>query len=289
MAAEAAHAPESVNEYIQHHLSHWSWQFGHSPFWTLHLDSLLVSASLGLLFVVSFYFAARSSQRRAGVAPSGFQNFAEIIVEFVDTQVKDSFHVENSLIAPLAITIFCLVLLMNTMDLLPVDLPGHFASVFGVKFWRVLPTSDLNGTIAEAIVVLTLVILFSIRVKMKGARGYANEFFFHPFNTIWLSWFNFILKCIEEIAKPVSLGLRLFGNMYAGELIFILIALFSLGFAGRPDGHSARGRRVLGADRARSGLGDLSSADHYAAGVHFHDADHRLPGAGARAPLARFV
>jgi F-type H+-transporting ATPase subunit a len=226
MAAEAAHAPESVNEYIQHHLSYWNWQFGNSPFWSLHLDSLLVSASLGLLFVVSFYFAARSSQRRAGVAPSGFQNFAEIIVEFVDTQVKDSFHVENSLIAPLAITIFCLVLLMNSIDLAPVDLVAVGERVTGLQFFKAVPTTDLNITFGMSLSVFALVQYYS--VKMKGARGYANEFFFHPFNTIWLSWFNFILKSIEELAKPISLGLRLFGNMYAGELIFILIALFSL-------------------------------------------------------------
>jgi len=233
MAAEAAHAPESVNEYIQHHLSYWNWQFGNSPFWSLHLDSLLMSASLGLLFVVSFYFAARSARRRAGVAPSGFQNFAEIIVEFVDTQVKDSFHVENSLIAPLAITIFCLVLLMNSIDLVPVDLVAVGERVTGLQFFKAVPTTDLNITFGMSISVFLLVQYYS--VKIKGVRGYANEFFFHPFNTIWLSWFNFILKCIEEIAKPVSLGLRLFGNMYAGELIFILIALFALSF-GWPTG-----------------------------------------------------
>lgn len=233
MAAEAAHAPESVNEYIQHHLSHWSWQFGHSPFWTLHLDSLLVSASLGLLFVVSFYFAARSSQRRAGVAPSGFQGFAELLVAKVDEQVKDSFQVENSLIAPLAITIFSLILLMNAIDLLPVDFVSVGERATGLQFFKAVPTTDLNITFGMSLSVFALVQYYS--VKMKGARGYANEFFFHPFNTIWLSWFNFILKCIEEIAKPVSLGLRLFGNMYAGELIFILIALFALSF-GWPTG-----------------------------------------------------
>jgi|SRR5665213_3479331 len=233
MAAEASHAPESVNEYIQHHLSHWSWQFGNSPFWTLHLDSLLVSAALGLLFVVSFYFAARRAQRHAGVAPSGFQGFAELLVAEVDKQVKDSFHVENSLIAPLAITIFSLILLMNSIDLLPVDFVSVGERATGLQFFKAVPTTDLNITFGMSLSVFALVQYYS--VKMKGARGYANEFFFHPFNTIWLSWFNFILKCIEEIAKPVSLGLRLFGNMYAGELIFILIALFALSF-GWPTG-----------------------------------------------------
>lgn len=233
MAAEAAHAPESVNGYIQHHLSHWSWQFGHSPFWTLHLDSLLVSAALGLLFVVSFYFAARSARRRAGTAPSGFQGFAELLVAEVDKQVKDSFQVENSLIAPLAITIFSLILLMNAIDLFPVDFVAVGERATGLAFFKAVPTTDLNITFGMSLSVFALVQYYS--VKMKGARGYANEFFFHPFNTIYLSWFNFILKCIEEIAKPVSLGLRLFGNMYAGELIFILIALFALSF-GWPTG-----------------------------------------------------
>jgi F-type H+-transporting ATPase subunit a len=226
MAAEAAHAPATVNEYIQHHLGYWSWQFGNSPFWTLHLDSLLVSAALGLLFVVSFYFAARRARRRAGIAPSGFQNFSELIVEFVDTQVKDSFHVENSLIAPLAITIFSLIWLMNSIDLWPVDLVSIGERATGLEFFKAVPTTDLNITFGMSLSVFALVQYYSI--KMKGARGYANEFFFHPFNTIWLSWFNFLLKTIEELAKPISLGLRLFGNMYAGELIFILIALFAL-------------------------------------------------------------
>jgi F-type H+-transporting ATPase subunit a len=226
MAAEAAHAPGSVNEYIQHHLSYWNWQFGNSPFWSLHLDSLAVSASLGLLFVISFYIAARSARRRAGVAPSGFQSFAELLVQTVDEQVKDSFHVENSLIAPLAITIFSLVLLMNSIDLFPVDIVSVGERATGLEFFKAVPTTDLNITFGMSLSVFALVQYYS--VKMKGARGYANEFFFHPFNTIWLSWFNFILKVIEEVAKPVSLGLRLFGNMYAGELIFILIALFAL-------------------------------------------------------------
>jgi F-type H+-transporting ATPase subunit a len=242
MAAEAAHTPDSVNEYIQHHLSYWNWQFGNSPFWSLHLDSLLISGALGLLFVVSFYIAARTSQRRAGLAPSGFQSFAELLVETVDTQVKDSFQVENRLIAPLAITIFCLILLMNSFDLLPVDVVSLGERATGLQFFKAVPTTDLNITFGMSISVFLLVQYYS--VKIKGARGYASEFFLHPFNTVWLSWFNFILKTIEEIAKPVSLGLRLFGNMYAGELIFILIALFALTF-GWPSGLGGAAAWVL--------------------------------------------
>jgi F-type H+-transporting ATPase subunit a len=238
MAAEAAHEPGSVNEYIQHHLTYWNWQFGHSPFWTLHLDSLAVSGALGLLFVVSFYFAARSSQRRKGLAPSGFQSFAELLVETVDNNVKDTFHVVNPLIAPLAITIFSLVLLMNALDLLPVDVVSLGERATGLEHFKAVPTTDINITLGMALSVFLLVQYYSVRVK--GLRGYASEFFMHPFNTVWLSWFNFILKTIEEVAKPVSLGLRLFGNMYAGELIFILIALFALS-QGWPDHVGAAG------------------------------------------------
>lgn len=226
MAAEAAHEPGSVGEYIQHHLTYWDWHFGKSPFWTLHVDSLLISAGLGLLFVISFYVAARTTSRRATVAPSGFQSFAELVVQFVDDNVRDSFHVKNPLIAPLAITIFCLILLMNSFDLLPVDVVSLGERATGLKFFKLVPTTDVNITLGMSLSVFLLVQYYS--VKMKGARGYASEFFLHPFNTWWLSPFNFILKCIEEIAKPVSLGLRLFGNMYAGELIFVLIALFAL-------------------------------------------------------------
>jgi F-type H+-transporting ATPase subunit a len=226
MAAEAAHEPGSVSEYIQHHLSYWDWHFGRSPFWTLHVDSLLVAGGLGLLFVISFYLAARSARRRAGVAPSGFQNFAEWIVEFVDSQVRDSFHVANPLIAPLAITIFSLILLMNSFDLLPVDVVSLGERATGLQFFKAVPTTDLNITFGMSISVFLLVQYYS--VKMKGVGGYASEFFLHPFNHWAFAPFNFLLKCIEEIAKPVSLGLRLFGNMYAGELIFVLIALFAL-------------------------------------------------------------
>ncbi len=226
MAAEAAHEPGSVTEYIQHHLTYWDWHFGKSPFWTLHLDSLLMSGMLGLLFVVSFYFAARAASRHTYATPTGFQSFAELLVETVDNNVRDTFHVANSLIAPLAITIFSLVLLMNAIDLLPVDIVSLGERATGLEHFKAVPSTDLNITFGMSISVFLLVQYYS--VKIKGARGYANEFFLHPFNTWIAAPFNFILKCIEELAKPVSLGLRLFGNMYAGELIFVLIALFAL-------------------------------------------------------------
>ncbi len=228
MAAEAAQGPASVSEYITHHLTNWTWQFGKHPFWTLNVDSLLWSGMLGLIFVSSFYWAARRARHSPGSAPSGFQSFAELLVEFVDTQVKDSLHVANNLVAPLAITIFSLVFMMNFIDLFPPDWWSTVVAERGLhlKHFRPVSTTDLNITFGMALSVFVLVQYYS--VKVKGVTGYAREFLLHPFNTWWLSWFNLILKCIEEVAKPVSLGLRLFGNMYAGELILILIGLFAL-------------------------------------------------------------
>jgi F-type H+-transporting ATPase subunit a len=226
MAAGAEHAPESATDYILHHLK--NWQVGEG-FWTFNLDSLLVTTLLGLLFVVSFALASRKAAHNPGV-PRGFQSFAEFVVEWVDTQVKDSFHGTTKLVAPLALTIFALVWLMNSIDLFPIDWWSTVVAErgAGLEAFRAVPTTDLNITFGTALAVFVLVQYYS--VKMKGIGGYAKEFFFHPFNTIWLSWFNFILKVIEELARPVSLGLRLFGNMYAGELIFILIGLFTLTF-----------------------------------------------------------
>jgi F-type H+-transporting ATPase subunit a len=150
------------------------------------------------------------------------QNFAEMLVEFVDQQVKDSFHGQSKLIAPLALTVFCWVFLMNFMDLFPVDLMPGVGSVMGVEYLRVVPSTDLNATFAMSISIFILIIFYSI--KIKGGWGFAKELMFQPFGP-WLLPFNLLLKLVEEIAKPISLALRLFGNLYAGELIFILIAL----------------------------------------------------------------
>jgi F-type H+-transporting ATPase subunit a len=212
---------ESPTEYIAHHLTHLKVGSG---FWTWHVDTLFMSALLA--FVVSFvlWYAARRASSSA--APTGLVAFVEFIYDWVDRQVGDIYPGDRRFMTALALTLFSWVVAMNTMDLLPVDLPGHFASVFGAKFWRVLPTSDLNGTIAEAAVVLLMVIIFSVRAK--GIGGYLHEWAAAPFG-IWFLPFNIILNFIELLAKPISLGMRLYGNMYAGELLFILIAL--LGFA----------------------------------------------------------
>mgnify|MGYP000441521940 FL=1 len=215
MASEA-HASEGATGYIVHHLTPLTVGEG---FWTLHLDTLFFSALLGGLFI--WFFKVAAEKATVGV-PGLMQNFAEMLVEFVDQQVKDSFHGQSKLIAPLALTVFCWVFLMNFMDLFPVDLMPSVGSVMGVEYLRVVPSTDLNATFAMSISVFILIIFYSI--KIKGGWGFAKELMFQPFGP-WLLPFNLLLKLVEEIAKPISLALRLFGNLYAGELIFILIAL----------------------------------------------------------------
>ncbi len=202
--------------YIVHHLTPLSVGEG---FWTVHLDTLFFSAALGALFL--WFFRSVAVSATTGV-PGPMQNFAEMIIEFVDQQVKDTFHGDSKLIAPLALTIFCWVLLWNTMDLLPVDLLSLISSLMGIEYLRVVPSTDLNATFALSISVFLLIIFYSI--KIKGVFGFAKELTCTPFGP-WMMPFNLLLKIVEEIAKPISLALRLFGNLYAGELIFILIAL----------------------------------------------------------------
>ncbi|RYU58343.1 F0F1 ATP synthase subunit A [Methylolobus aquaticus] len=215
MATEA-HSPEGATGYIIHHLTPLATGEG---FWTLHLDTLFFSVVLGAVFLVLFMKAAEKAT--SGV-PGPLQNFAEMLVEFVDTQVKDSFHGRSALIAPLALSIFVWVWLMNFMDLIPVDLLPSIGKAVGLSYLRVVPSTDLNATFAMSISVFALIIFYS--VKVKGPIGFAKEMLLTPFGP-WMIPFNLLLKLVEEIAKPISLGLRLFGNMYAGELIFILIAL----------------------------------------------------------------
>ncbi|MEY2700157.1 MAG: synthase subunit [Pseudomonadota bacterium] len=210
------HETSGATAYIIHHLTPLSTGEG---FWTLHLDTLFYSALLGAMFVGVFKYAA---DRVTQGIPGPLQNFVEMIVEFVDTQVKDSFHGHSTLIAPLALSIFCWVFLMNAMDLLPVDLLPMLGSFTGLGYMRVVPSTDLNATFGMSISVFFLIIFYSI--KVKGVIGFSKEMLLQPFGP-WMMPFNLLLKLVEELAKPVSLGLRLFGNMYAGELIFILIAL----------------------------------------------------------------
>lgn len=203
--------------YIVHHLTPLSVGEG---FGALHLDTLFFSGVLGGLFVWFFRMVAKKATPDV---PGLAQNFAELLIEFVDTQVKDTFHGRSKLIAPLALTIFCWVFLWNAMDMLPVDLLPMIGSWMGISYLRVVPSTDLNGTFALSLSVFFLIFFYSI--KVKGVWGFVKEFTLTPFHHPVMIPFNLILKTVEELAKPISLGLRLFGNLYAGELIFILIAL----------------------------------------------------------------
>lgn len=217
----------SATEYIVHHLTFNKVTLGGKPggFWSLHIDTFTMSLILGFVFLAVFAIVAR----RAKVEnPGKFQLFIEMIVDMVDGQVKDIFHGKSKLIAPLSLTIFCWVFLFNLMDLLPVDLISWVNHMIGnpEAHWRVVPSADVNATFAMSLSVLILIIAYSI--KAKGFGGWMKELFSAPFGPK-LGPINFIFQMIELVSKPISLALRLFGNMYAGELIFILIALLPWG------------------------------------------------------------
>lgn len=202
----------SASGYIQHHLQHWVLE---NRFGTFHLDTLITSWVLGLFFLLTFYGVAR---RASVTQPGALQNMVEWLYEFAQQQVAETFQGKSRLIAPLALTIFVWVFLMNFMDLLPIDLPGFF----GLHTFRWVPTADPNLTLGLSLSVFFLILFYTIRIK--GWRGFFHEVTCKPFGGK-LFFVNILLKTVEELAKPLSLGLRLFGNLYAGELIFILIAL----------------------------------------------------------------
>ncbi|MFZ0219173.1 MAG: F0F1 ATP synthase subunit A [Candidatus Aquirickettsiella sp.] len=211
--------------YVQHHLEHLSFNLktlsfsGEGSFWNLNLDTFLLSAVLGIGFLILFRWVAATVS--SGV-PGKIQNFVEILVEFVDKTVKESFHGVSQLIAPLALTIFVWVFLMNFMDLLPVDLLPTVLSLFGVSHFRSVPTADPNTTFGMSIAVFILIIYYNL--KIKGVKGLSKEMLIAPFGP-YLFPINVIFRLLEEFVRPVSLSLRLFGNLFAGELIFILVAL----------------------------------------------------------------
>ncbi|MCY1209202.1 ATP synthase subunit a [compost metagenome] len=237
-------AEQTASGYIQHHLQNLTfgrlpngdWGFAHSAeqakemgFWAFHIDTLGWSIGLGLIFVLLFRMAAKKAT--SGV-PGGLQNLVEVMVDFVDSNVKDTFHGRNPLIAPLALTIFVWIFLMNAIDLVPVDwIPMLAAKIAGDDhlFFRAVPTTDPNATLGMAFSVFALIIFYSI--KVKGIGGFLGELTLHPFSSknmlvqILLVPVNFLLEFVTLVAKPISLALRLFGNMYAGELVFILIAV----------------------------------------------------------------
>ena len=240
--ADASHsaAELTVQEYITHHLSFLtfgkidgSWTFAHTPeeaaemgFWAINLDTFGWSLFLGAGFLWFFYRVGRTASVEN---PSGAQNFVEAVVEFVDSRVSETFKYKNELIGPLCLTLLFWILLMNTMDLVPVDLLTSFgfekfaAVVFHFEHapFKIVPTTDPNITMGMSTLVFFMIIYYS--VKNKGLGGFLGELAFHPFGK-WMLPFNLIIEVPTLIAKPVSLGLRLFGNLYAGELLFLLIA-----------------------------------------------------------------
>jgi len=243
-------AADSASAYIQHHLQNMTfgldpvrgWTLAHTPaeakamgFWAFNLDTLGWSVALGVIFLLFFRSIAKKA---TSGQPGRLQNLVEILVEFVDGSVRDTFHGKNDLIAPLALTIFVWIFLMNMMDLVPVDWLPMLAMAIGGDhtYFRVVPTTDPNATLGMALSVFALILFYSI--KIKGIGGFVGELTLHPFSSkntlvqILLIPINFLLEFVTLVAKPISLALRLFGNLYAGELIFILIAImFANGMA----------------------------------------------------------
>ena len=245
---------QTISEYIVHHLTNLTygklpagferedgsiigdggaWVMAHGGdeaaamgFNAIHVDSMLWSIGLGVIFCWLFRRVAKKAE--AGV-PSGTLNMVEMIVEFVDNTVRDTFHGQNKLVAPLALTIFVWVFLMNLMDLIPVDLIPSLLSLAGVHYQKIVPSTDPNITMGMALGVFILMLYYSIKVK---GFGFVKELTMNPFNHWVFIPVNLFMEVVGLLAKPFSLGLRLFGNMYAGEMIFILIAaLFSAGLA----------------------------------------------------------
>jgi len=247
----------SSADYIKHHLTNWTygqspttgeWGFAHTAaeaksmgFMAIHVDTMLWSLITGFIFL---YFFARAAKLASAGVPTGVQNFIEMIIEFIDTSVRGSFSSKNDMVAPLALTVFVWIFLMNAMDLVPVDWIPSIAgiigeTVFGMDphhvYMKVVPSTDPNATIGMAFSIFFLVLFYSI--KIKGIGGFTAELTMMPFqskNKVVQALFipvNFLLEFVSLIAKPISLALRLFGNMYAGEMIFILIAImFSTGW-----------------------------------------------------------
>ncbi len=224
MATEHAEHALTPSQYISHHLSFNAQSVGNGSFWTLHIDTLIMSIILGFLVMGFVWWVARGAT--AGI-PTKRQAFIELVFGFVDDQVKNIFHGNrHSFIAPTALTVFLWVFAMNAMDFLPVDIFAKLMHAIGLDTWRAVPTSDINTTFALALSVWILMIFFSI--KVKGFGGWIHELFYSPFGTkIWVLPLNFLFNLIEYVSKPLSHSLRLFGNMYAGEVIFLLLGMWA--------------------------------------------------------------
>jgi F-type H+-transporting ATPase subunit a len=243
MASEGGHGPQTSGEYISHHFQNlqvcksetgeWIWNHCAGNPMAINVDSMFWSVFLGLLFVWIF---GRVAKKATSGVPSKTQLAVEMIVDFVDSSVKDTFHGKSRLIAPLGLTIFVWVFFMNLMDLIPVDWIPMLSMAIGIDYMKVVPTTDVNVTFGMSIAVFVLIIVYT--TKYKGPLGLIKDLTLHPIApptkgigliaAPFVIGFNFILESVALLAKPVSLSLRLFGNMFAGELIFILIALLGL-------------------------------------------------------------
>lgn len=220
MAGEAL----TPTTYIQHHLKNLTFHIQEGGFWAIHVDTIVTSLLMGLLMVVAFWTATRNAT--AGV-PGKWQAFVEICLEFVDRQVKDTYHGTSKLVTPIAITLFFWILLMNLIKMIPADFIAKPLEMLGVHYWKPVPTADVNATLGMSISVFFLMLFFALR--SKGLGGFTKEFLTAPFGK-WMLPFNLILNIVEWLSKPISLAMRLFGNMFGGEIVFLLI--WVLGGAG---------------------------------------------------------
>jgi len=242
MASEGGHGAETSGGYISHHLQNlqvcqvdgeWVWNHCAGNPMAINVDSMFFSVLLGIIFIWMF---GKAAKKASSGKPGKLQAFVEIVIDFIDSSVKDTFHGKSRLIAPLALTIFVWVFFMNLMDLIPVDWLPTLGGALGVPYLKVVPTTDVNVTFGMSIAVFCLIIFYT--VKNKGISGFIAELTLHPIApprkgigliaAPFIIAFNFILESVALLAKPLSLSLRLFGNMFAGELIFILIAILGI-------------------------------------------------------------
>ena len=236
MASETLTSTEYIRHHLQNltcsfqeahfHCAHTAAEAKQMGFWAFNVDTLFMSFLLGAVFL--YFFSRVAKNPKTGV-PSGVQNFVEWIIEFIDVSVRGSFTARNELVAPLALTVFIWIFLMNFMDLIPIDWVPMLAAKLGVSHFKVVPSTDPNATFGMALSVFFIVLYYS--VKAKGVGGFVGELTLQPFGKYGLPA-NIFLEGVNLIAKPISLSLRLFGNMYAGEMIFILIAIMGSTWAG---------------------------------------------------------
>ena len=225
----AAGTELTPTEYISHHLAFFRHSVGNGSFWTINVDTLVMTLIAGVL---SFGFMWLVTRRATSGVPSKVQAFVELSIEFVNDQVKDLYHGPSKIIAPIALTTFVLTVMLNAMDWLPIDVMAWFYQhVFHLDHWRNTPTADVNTTFALALSVFGMMIFYSI--KYKGLGGWLHELISSPFGLkpVWASPIlmlaNLLFQVVEYVSKPLSHSLRLFGNMYAGEIIFLLIGMFA--------------------------------------------------------------